>query len=168
MRVFQKKFENGAYPSVGGLPASPDSLCLPESSLNLEKDKNYTIHHGCWTARCFGKYALYKTLRDLESQQYRLPRDVHDYIHKTYSPPKLPTPKHALLEIERAARDGERLSFRKSGKHVFCKIGAEVMKNVFSSYEYLQNRRHNKWDKTLLFLPEDLATMYDIDENIKY
>ncbi|MFZ2125057.1 MAG: hypothetical protein WA087_00685 [Candidatus Saccharimonadales bacterium] len=165
MRAFQKKIENRAYPSVDGLPASPDSLWLPESSLSLEKDKNYTVHHGCWTARHFGEYALYKTLRDLESQQYRLPRDIHNYIHRTYSSPKLPTPEHALLEIQRAARDGERLSFRKGGKHVICKIGAEVMKKVHMSYEDLQKRRHNKWDEKLSFLPEDLAPIYEYPED---
>lgn len=167
MRVFQKKFENGVYPSDNGLPVSPDKLWLPESSLNLEKDKNYTIHHGCWTERCFGKYALYKTLRNLVSQQYRLPSDVHDYIHKTYSPPKLPTPEHALLEIQRAARCGEKLSFRKSGKHVFCEIGSEVMKKVLLNYEDLQKKQHSKWHKKLSFMPEDLATVYDYDDKIK-
>jgi hypothetical protein len=166
VRVFQRKFENGVYPSAGGLPVPPSELRLPESSLNLERSKNYTVHHGCWTARYFGKYALYKTLRDLESQQYRLPRDVHDYIHRNYSPPKLPTPEHALLEIQRAARDGERLSFRRGGKHVFCKIGAEVMKKVYLSYEDLQKRQHNKWDKKLSLTPDELALAYEYSDNL--
>jgi len=91
-------------------------LWLPPSNLNLEKETNFNNHHNCWTAKAFGKYILFETLRDLESHQFLLPIDVHEYIHEEYNPPKLSTIKQAIAEIERAKDAGERLRVPKKNR----------------------------------------------------
>jgi len=50
---------------------------------------------------------------NLESHQFVLPTDVHEYLHKEYDPPELPTIKQAITEIERAKDAKERLHVSK-------------------------------------------------------
>ena len=179
MRVCKNKFENGVYPSVDGIPVSPSEIWTPETRLNLNKHKNFTNHHNCWTERAFGKFALYKTLRNLTSQQFLLPKDVHGYIHLTYSPPKLPTPLQALEEIKRAATSRERLYYRKSCRYIYEDIGDEVMKQVLENYDELQKRRNklsngvynklrerrDRWDnETLSLIPDNMYPVFDWPE----
>ena len=131
------------YPTCNGIPIPLAEIYLPESELNVNKRKNVSNHHNCWPARAFGQCILLKTLRNLESQQTKLPSDVHAYLHNTYEPPELPTPLQALTEIERAAKAGEELSFRYKCTRMRQKIGEKIMKRVIENYDELKLK--NRW-----------------------
>lgn len=134
------------YPTRNGIPVPVDELHLPESKLNVEKRRNLNNHHSCWPASRFGKCVLLNTLRNLESQQKKIPKDVHLYLHDTYEPPELPTPLQALTEIQRAAKAGEELNIRYKCIHIRKKIGEEVMKQVVQNYNKLRDGKYN-WKK---------------------
>lgn len=114
------------YPAIKGIAVPAAELWLPPSNLSLEKETNFNNHHNCWTAKAFGKYVLFETLRDLESHQFLLPIDVHEYIDEEYDPHKLPTIKQAITEIERAKDAGERLRVSKKS----IKNGCMCMKRL--------------------------------------
>ena len=136
--------QTATYPTRNGIPVPLSEIDLPESELNINKRKNVSNHHNCFPARVFGQCVLLKTLRNLESQQTKLPSDVHAYLHNTYAPPELPTPLQALTEIERAAEAGEELLFRYKCIHMRKKIGENIMKQVVENYDELKLK--NKWN----------------------
>lgn len=90
------------YPTRNGISIPVHELELPESSLNLERPENYNNHHAEWQRRQMGRFAITQTLRDLERHQFLLPRDVHQELHKMYEPPRFPTLREALDEVEEA------------------------------------------------------------------
>jgi hypothetical protein len=132
--------KSNRYPTRHGIAVPITEIWLPRSDLNIEKKKNNNNHHNSWTEKMFGKCVLFNTLRNLESQQFCLPLDVHDYLHEIYDPPKLPTPLQAVTEIERAKEDAEKLLIRERGVYIKHKLCDEVMKQVIHSYDELRRR----------------------------
>lgn len=129
-----------SYPTRKGIAIPVSEIWLPKSNLNPEQNKNFNNHHNCWTEKKFGQCVLFNTLRNLESQQFCLLRDIHGYLHEAYDPPKLPTPLQAITEIERARDDGEKLVARDRGIYIEHKLSDDVMKQVIRNYEELRHR----------------------------
>ncbi|MGB4420647.1 MAG: hypothetical protein WBI29_02510 [Candidatus Saccharimonadales bacterium] len=132
------------YPTRNGIAVPLTELWLPSSDLNLEKETNFNNHHNCWTEKAFGKFIIFKTLRDLESHQFVLPTDVHEYLHKEYDPPELPTIKQAITEIERAKDAKERLHVLKKidrkRAYIYEEISDQVMSQVIGNYNELKRQ----------------------------
>ena len=141
-------FESIGYPTRNGIAISVNEIWLPKSELDLGKKGNFNNHHNSWTERMFGRCILFNTLRDLESQQFALPLDIHDYLHLEFDPPKMPTIQQAIAEIERAKDAGERLHVlkkvgetkHKKKEYIYEELGDTVMKRVILSYNELKRR----------------------------
>ena len=87
------------YPTRNGIAIPPSELELPESHLDLRADYSWNNHHMEWERRKYGKHIIYQTLRNLDRLQVVMPVDVHNALHDTYTPPKMPTLKQASDEI---------------------------------------------------------------------
>lgn len=123
-----------------GIPISTQEIWLPNSELDLSKKENINNHHTCYTAREFGGHVITRVLRTIETHQERLPIDVHDYLHGKYEPPKVPTPRQAMEEIERAKDAGERLKIKKHGHYIITEITDKVLKACIQDYDKLKRR----------------------------
>lgn len=103
------------WPSDEGIPLGPELVTLPVSHLP-DLPHNKTNHHLCFPAKRFYMGGvIYKTLRDLESLQEDMQKDVHNIgkatLHALYGPPVPPTPIQAVDYILNAYDRGERLQF---------------------------------------------------------
>lgn len=128
------------YPTVRGIPVSPLTLELPESLLKPEKDYNWHNHHACYIRRVFGRNAILNTFRNLESNQYAIPKDVHVYLHSRYSPPEPPTPREAISHLYRAYRHKERLREGSNNNPIFRTLGDLAIKSLIGYYNELDNK----------------------------
>ena len=90
-------------PTRNGIAISPYEFWLPESHV---KEKNN--HHGHYYARMFGKTAVHQCLRDLESKQWMMNVDVHEWWHNNYGPGQFPAEERAAKEVIDAYDRGER------------------------------------------------------------
>ena len=138
--------EELAYPTRQGVPVSPLEIYdLNDSILNLEAERNWNLHHSCWTRKQFGRNILYLTFRQIETHQLFMPVDIHDQVHREYEPPKMPTPQQAIYEIERAKHHGEQLRIRqpakKIGKYVLEQITEDTFTKCKASYNQLKRGR---------------------------
>lgn len=124
-------------PHFEGFAICPTELILPESRLDLSNEYSYNNHHRMWTARKFGRSALFQTLRDLESSQVILPKDVHAAYHKRYSPPPMPTPLKALDRIQDAYDRNERLRYGSAREPEYTPIIDGLLKRLKRAYEAL-------------------------------
>lgn len=133
------------YPTHDGIPVPFTELDLPKSELDLSDPENFNKHHRCFTAKKFGRYFIYRTLRDLESLQDDIPSDVHTYLHNTYREPSLPTPDQALSEIMRAAEANENLNYKINVKntdvnlYVSRQISEAVLRRVLKNYNQIKS-----------------------------
>lgn len=125
------------YPTRNGIALPSKEIWTPESHLkDIEKNKNN--HHDEWTARAFGCSILYLTLRNMESHQEMMQKDVHDWIHDEYDVPEMPTPRQAMEEIERGYWEQENLKVRKAGHYVLSLLDKGVLnlcKNDYNNYK---------------------------------
>lgn len=83
------------YPTKNGIVLSPYEIEMPRA-YRLETNN----HHGEWEARHFGKNVLLLMVRNLACLQWDLPVDQHNWLHCTYSEPRIPTPYQAMDKIE--------------------------------------------------------------------
>jgi|GEM_PF-1892643 len=128
------------YPTINGIPMSPQDIDLPESELKLNRPWNKHLHHDCWPKAAFTKNALFKAVRDLASHQTNMPIDTHVYLHKRYLAPKPPTPEQALIEIQRAFKDGEERQYKKGGIIIRRKLGKKTLKQIMECYEEIKDK----------------------------
>ena len=98
------------YPTKNGIAVSPFELDLPYSGERRENN-----HHGNFTRRAFSRLAVTEALRNLDRHQYLLPVDTHNYLHRVYSPPEMPTPEQAAREVIDAYEHGEQFKVRGRG-----------------------------------------------------
>ncbi len=135
------------YPTRRGVPISPLELGYTpdQSRLNLEAQRNWNLHHECWTRKMFGKNILTLTFRQLEGNQLYMPVDVHDTLHQDFEPMAMPLPIQMIDEIERAMDAGERMRIRqpakKVGKYALELITDEQFAKCKASYDTLKRLR---------------------------
>ena len=125
------------YPTENGIAVPTCEIWLPDSNLDPEQLRNKNNHHTEYTARNFGRCILFKTVRDIETHQELLYRDVHNYIHSNYDIPTMPTPKQAINEIERAKHYGERLHIHENGHYVYKELTDLVLRACIKNYDEL-------------------------------
>jgi hypothetical protein len=131
------------YPSRNGIPVSPLEIYeLNDSDLNIKADRNWNLHHSCWTRTMFGRQVLYLTVRSLAAHQLFMPVDIHDQLHTEYDPPRMPTPLEAITELERAMDEGEQLRIRRTnrkvGRYAMGSITDDIFKRCKDSYDSLK------------------------------
>lgn len=66
------------YPTRDGLAIPTNEVELPVTKLNQNFWSNFNNHHREWPRKAFGANVIYQTLRDLESMQELLPKDIHN------------------------------------------------------------------------------------------
>ena len=87
------------YPSREGVPIPLEEIDLPESNLDPTVENNFNIHHNLWTKKAMARSAITQTMRDLKKHQFELPKDTHNWLHRNFSPPKMPTIEQAMKEV---------------------------------------------------------------------
>lgn len=125
------------YPTKNGIAVNPEEIWLPPTYLDCEQKGNTNLHHNEWTARQFGRSILYLTLRNLSSNQFYMPIDQHEFIHRNYDTPIMPTPKQAIDEIERAYWEKEYIRTRENGhyvQHELTKMAFNLCANDYSRF----------------------------------
>lgn len=127
------------YPTRRGIAVPITEIWLPESKLNLNREKNFNNHHNEWGRRTMGKTAITQTLRDLNRHQFLMPVDVHNELHRRYSPPDKPTLRQAMDEIDEAYHRGESLKIYNLGlrKYIHRPITKRHMQLLKQEYNKL-------------------------------
>lgn len=129
------------YPtSAAGLPISPYELGIvtevPEG-MKVE----YTNHHGCYTAREFGRSIILQTLRDLEALQWIVPQASHNGrggLHEIYESPILPTPEQALDALVWAYDANMPLRTGSACRPIFTPFSQSRLARIMVEYERLK------------------------------
>lgn len=96
-------------PNINGFVVPMHELELPYTMLDTDKRESWNIHHHYFTARNLGRFTLTQLLRDLDSSQTPLPKDVHAIYHDRYSPPSLPSLIDIMDRIDQAYQTQEPL-----------------------------------------------------------
>lgn len=127
------------YPTRNGISIPLTELELPDSNLDLDRPENLNNHHNEWERRQMGRFAITKTLRDLERHQFILPVDVHREFHRNYDPPRFPTLAEALDEVTDAYELGETMRVYLIDRKEYMNIPiTEVhMKTLYAEYNQL-------------------------------
>lgn len=125
-------------PHINGFPLPIMELSLPESHLNLEKERNWNNHHRQWERRKYGRFILYRTLRDLESTQETVPKDVHALYHQFYIPPAMPSLEAAMLRVDDAYHQEESLKVWADGEYILTPITHSLFRAAVREYEELR------------------------------
>ena len=129
------------WPTQNGFALAPNELWLPESS----RPTNTNNHHNAWPRRLFTSCVLLQTFRDLESNQFRLPCDVHAWLHNEYEPPKPPTPSQAYEHILMAAEAGDELHIYREGQYIRRSIGKTTLRKCLDNYHAFKHYRNVNW-----------------------
>ena len=111
-----------SYPTRQGIAVSPNELYLPYS-----RDKRRNNHHAEFSERVMGRTAVTLALRNLERHQYVMPIDTHDWLHRKYSPPALPTLEQAVREVMDAYDQGEMFKIKGHGGYHHIEIPLEMV-----------------------------------------
>lgn len=120
------------YPTIDGIAVPVFMLDLPDRHVKEENN-----HHNEWYAQTMGKVAVTKLLRNLARHQYVMPIDAHEWIHKNYDPPELPTEEQAAKEVICAYERGEQ--FKKydyrSEEYYFEDISPNTVDELIRKYK---------------------------------
>jgi len=127
------------YPTRNGISIPINEIELPDTRLNIDKKGNTNRHHNEWTARTFGKNLLLTMVRNIETNQFVIPIDTHVYLHELYEPPKPPTARQAIAEIERAKYSNEMLCTKAKGHYEFNPISDIAFKQCLHNYNQLKH-----------------------------
>lgn len=133
------------YPTREGIPVPVHEVYLPESKLDLSRPESFNNHHNAWARRSFGRFLLTRTLRNLESMQFMMPKDVHWHLHKMYQPPKFPTKEQALARVRAAYESGEKLKVYDVEARAYIMYGltGDLMQDIEDEYRYLRNTKND-------------------------
>ena len=128
------------YPTRDGLPVSTSELNLPPSRLSPKNEKNFNNHHLFFSKRAYLSDPILTALRNLDRSQEMLPKDQHNLgklgLHSVYSPPKIPSRKRAMEEIEEAYLNNEKLKIRDRdlGKYALTDISEDYWRQLQDIY----------------------------------
>ncbi len=133
------------YPTRDGIPVPIHEVDLPKSKLDLSRPESFDNHHNAWTRRSFGRFLLTRTLRNLESMQFTIPKDVHASLHRIYQPPEFPTKEQALARVRAAYESGEKLKVYdiESRAYILYGLTDGIMQDIADEYQYLRNTKHD-------------------------
>lgn len=133
------------YPTRNHLAVSTEELDLPESELNLDKRKSWHNHHLYYYSGRYKPSFIMNSLRNLESSQEMLPRDVHVLgklaLHNVYTDGvPLPPAKVAMERLEEGFENGERFKVWnvKKKRYEFQEFDRgywEALKRVYNAYD---------------------------------
>ena len=121
------------YPTRNGLAVSPFELELPERTTEIK-----TNHHGCYFARLFGHSALHHCFRNLDSLQWQLPENQHQWIHDEYDAVRIPTPLQMWHAIHYAQERNQMLRYGSAKHFELQPITKGVIDKVDRAYHKLK------------------------------
>jgi len=133
------------YPSRYGLPVPVTEIELPSTRLR-DVDHNKNNHHLLFPRKRYELGGIiYATLRDLDSMQQLLPRDVHNVgkpnLHTIYSPPSIPKPITAIDYICEANARGEKLKVGSMGVFEYRELDDGLMQAILKEAANLTQLR---------------------------
>lgn len=125
------------WPSRDGLPAPAHEVLLPESKLP-DRPWNKNNHHLLFPrCRYMAGGIIYATLRDLDSMQVDLPKDVHNQgkhtLHTWYQAPHIPSPGRAVDYLLEAFERGEELRYGCSRDPQYLPFTPELMGQILDA-----------------------------------
>ena len=131
------------YPTREGIPIPVEEVGLRASQLNPRKEHNYNNHHHYWARASYEKTPIHQTLRGLERSQTMMLKDQHNMgktaLHTIFAPPKVPTLKRAMEEIEEAYTLEERLKIQISnGRYVLRRMSPEYFERLKNHYDKMK------------------------------
>lgn len=123
------------WPTRNGIAVPPDEMWLPRPNT---KDRNN--HHSCWTRKRFEKHATLLALRNLDRHQYEMPVNQHNWLHKNYDPPELPTHEQAAKEVIDAYDKGEQFKIYNKQCHWYDlkDIPSELADSLVAKYSLVR------------------------------
>lgn len=159
------------YPTIDGIAVPVFEINLPERHRREENN-----HHNEWDRRTMGRLAVTQLLRDLARHQYVLPVDVHEWLHVTYDPPKLPTEAEAAKEVICAYERGEQFKIynRSTGEYDFHPIPLAIVDDLIKEhrlYGVLDDKIGRKLDeeiKNQSFDPSSKERLYRIQTSEEF
>jgi len=125
------------YPNINGFPVSPYELELPSSALDTTRQESWNNHHACFTARKMGEFVMTQTWRDLNSNQYQMPKDIHAILHDRYTPPPLPDITDIMDEIDEAYTRQDPLRYGSANYPAFRVITPTLWRTITNEYTEL-------------------------------
>lgn len=78
------------------------------------------------------------TVRNLARLHETLPKDVHEFIHKNYEPPVMPTPRQAIEAVDEAFYNEEQIRVRQFGKYALLGINKDLHRACLLDYNNLK------------------------------
>jgi hypothetical protein len=82
---------------------------LQKVSGSREWRKWSDIHHIYWPERCYPKKTFYKEFRELPINKVALPRDFHEFLHRTSEPPAIP--EEDIMHYQVVSHDSAKVMF---------------------------------------------------------
>lgn len=128
-------------PHENGFPVSIFEVGLPETRLDTTYFENKTNHHGQWTATMMGRFAIWQTLRDLDTRQFQAPRDTHNLYHRLFLPPPPPSLHDALEYIEEAKENRVELRYGTVNQFRKVPISDNLMAALYNEYNLYNTDR---------------------------
>lgn len=125
------------YPTRDGIAVPVWELSLPKSRYG-RKEKYQNNHHNEWTSGAMARTAVTLALRDLNRHQYKLPIDVHEWLHDRYEPPAMPTESQAAKEVINAFDAGEQFKIRVAGRYELIDIPKDMIDGFVAKYSLVR------------------------------
>jgi hypothetical protein len=125
-------FEPRPYPTDEfGFAYHPKELGLFDFTTGETKNN----HHLNYFARDFGRLAISKTFRDLETQQVQMPISEHDKLHRLFTGIQVPQLPFMLTAIEVAREQGRKMKIYIPGQgYVYNPITAVHFNTLLAEY----------------------------------
>lgn len=82
-------------------PVNENGIALPPYEVRLPQGRTRKTnnHHTHWESGRYERSMALCAMRDLSRHQFEIPIDVHQWIHKNFDMPELPTEEQAAREV---------------------------------------------------------------------
>lgn len=124
-------------PNINGFYVSPQELELPPTMLDPTKPESWNNHHFYHYARTFGQFVMTQTLRDLNSGQFQMPKDIHAIYHDRYSPAPKPALVDMMDKLDEAFQTQEPLRYGSANNPTYSLITPPLMRIINQEYNIL-------------------------------
>jgi len=124
------------YPMRNDRPINPMELGL--EIVGKPHDPEFNNHHLYYQAQKFGRILLYKTLRDLNSNQLIMPVSLHTDLHRHYTYVPFPSPETALDDVVEAYETDQPLQIGSSTSPIYQTISMGRMGRIMRDYKDLR------------------------------
>jgi hypothetical protein len=152
---------------------------LQKASVGKEWVKPSDTHHIYWPERLYPKQTIYRAFRELPVHKVMLPRDFHDFLHRTSEPPNLP--EEDIMQYHVTSHDSAKVMFesaqiiiqrqREIDRLLGKKPGKEKLEGGVRSRKYAISRNKMRFESAreiFSTIPcEARAVHVDVEANLR-